>query len=246
MMDLKSINDELMAAAAGSETEAGFSGPALRALPDLVKDGPAAELVEDDDQPETSQGMRVFYDGSRFMMDTGRDFVPMDRRSFKAHLNQGFTENPEAEICRVQVENFVRYAGPIAGHRRGPIRSGDSLLLVTSGPTIIKAKVGPFPTIKAFLRSLLGEGEHGKRQLAAIMGWLHIARKALLAGKRRPGQALVLAGPCWSYRVRENGPHQAHHHALPWRPHRLAIPVSHRENRLQWRPDRGRGSGDRR
>jgi hypothetical protein len=164
----------------------------LNDSPDFItQDAPAPA----DDQPDASPGIRVFYDGTRFLMDTGRDFVPMDRRSFKSHLDQRFSENPEAEICRVQVENFVRYAGPIAGHKRGPVISRDSLLLVTSGPSIIKAKSGTFPTIKAFLRALLGEGEHGKRQLAAIMGWLQIARKSLLAGKRRPGQALVLAGP---------------------------------------------------
>jgi hypothetical protein len=168
------------------EINAELAGVSVEPEPDRGREG----------HPEEARGIRAFYDGTRFLLDNGRDHVPMDRRSFKAHLDQQFIENPEAEICRVQVENFVRYAGPIAGHSRGSVRSADgSLLLVTSGPVIIVSNPGSYPTIRAFLHALLGGGEHGKRQLNAIMGWLHIARKALLAGKRRPGQALVLAGP---------------------------------------------------
>lgn len=144
---------------------------------------------------KTTVAPSCFYDGQRYLFDNGKDYVPMDRRSIKAHLERASVNDPEDEICRIQVENYVRYSGPIAGKKRGVIRSNGALLLATTSPEIITAKPGTFPTIAAFLRGLIGTGDHGDRQLETFMGWLHVARTSVLAGHRRPGQALVLAGP---------------------------------------------------
>jgi hypothetical protein len=181
MDDLDAINPEL----------AGFTAPTMPAdLHDAQAANPQAK-----GNRNSANSMPAYYDGTRYLLDNGIDFVPMDRRSFKSHLERAFVADPEAEICRVQLSRFVRYAGPIAGKRRGMIESNGALLLATSSPSIITAAPGDFFTIRGFIRRLIGTGDHGERQTAAFMGWIHIARRALLAGQRRPGQALVLAGP---------------------------------------------------
>jgi hypothetical protein len=134
---------------------------------------------------------KFFYDGARYFLDTGREYIPMDRRSFKAHLVQDDCDNPEAEICRVQVENYVCHSGPLAGLNRGPHMAGGQRILATSSPTIIPAAPGPFDTLRAVIEGLLG---HDGTQVDIFFGWLKYAREVLLAGSRRNGQALALCG----------------------------------------------------
>lgn len=147
-----------------------------------------------DHQPPPPKRPDVFYDGTKYLWDNGRDFVPLDRSSVMTHLALAGCK-PPSELCRIQMTAYVKYAGPLAGRSRGLVNSNGDLLLSTVGPEIITAKKGRWPTIEGFLRRLLCDDEHGDLQLVHFMGWMKFARLALLEGKRRPGQAVALAGP---------------------------------------------------
>jgi hypothetical protein len=136
----------------------------------------------------------AYYDGTRFLLDTGKDFVPMDSRSIRAHIKKRGLNDPDSIICDLQTERFIKYCGPLAGRQRGVYESNGDLLLASTSPKIIRSHPGEFPIIRKFITDLLGGDEHAETQQDSFLGWLHIARKAMLEGKRRPGQALVLAG----------------------------------------------------
>ena len=138
-----------------------------------------------------------FYDGRRYYMDTGNEYVPMDQRSVVRHLRAkgaGASEI-EAALCEIQTDQYIHFAGPLAGHKRGIHRSGGSKLLATDSPQIIKPRQGEWTTLKAVVEGLLGnDPEADNLQVDIFFAWLKIARESLTLGRRRPGQALALAG----------------------------------------------------
>jgi len=156
-----------------------------------VIEPPVDEIPEA--KPETQE--LVYYDGGRFLLDNGKDFVPMDGRSIGKQLKMRGVDEVDNVICRIQTECYVKYFGPIAGKRRGVYESNGDLLLASSNPRIIASKPGAFPTISEFIHKLLGGDEHAETQINSFLGWMKTSRLAMLEGKRRPGQALVLAGP---------------------------------------------------
>ena len=104
----------------------------------------------------------------------------------------------EVEHClnRIQKENDVLYAGPLAGYSEGIHLDGDRRLLITKGPTLITPKEGPWPILTTlFERMFLVDGVD---QQPFVFGWLKSAVESLRKGVRRPGQVLVLAGPVGS------------------------------------------------
>jgi len=142
--------------------------------------------------------LNFYYDGSRYHLDTGTEFVPMDQRSVVRQMKgRGLGgDEIEAALNRIQVERYVSYAGPLAGHQRGMHETSGKKLLATSSPAIIHAKPGKWPTLRAVIEGLIGnDPDVGKRQVTTFMAWLKVARESLVHGSRRPGQALVLAGP---------------------------------------------------
>jgi hypothetical protein len=143
------------------------------------------------------EGVLAYYDGSRYYLDNGTNYIPMDRTSIKAHLERrGFDKHQSGElICQIQTTRFVRYVGPLAGRKRGVYESNGDLLLADKSPRFIESSPGMYPTIRKFIVNLLGGDEHADKQVKSFMGWMKSARTAMLAGQRRPGQALVLAGP---------------------------------------------------
>lgn len=192
MTDISDDEFDRMASGAHHQTVVEDWEPPPQAAPPTRAAQPAA-------QPQLTVAERFFYDGKRYLLDVGTDFVPMDRTSCKAHLKAAFAEDPEAAICEIQTARFVTYAGPIAGHQRGLHFSQGKRLLATSSPSLPAAFNGAarrsdFPTIHAFLKALFNDDVHGTTQLAIFIGWLKIARAAVLSGKHRPGQALCLAG----------------------------------------------------
>lgn len=138
-----------------------------------------------------------FYDGTRYYLDTGREFVPLDCRSTARHLIRlGADKKAIAgELCRIQTDGFIHFAGPLAGLPRGLHEMGGHKLLATAGPVIIAPRRGEWPTLRAVLEGLLADDEAGDRQTEVFLGWLKFARESLVTGRRRPGQALALAGP---------------------------------------------------
>ena len=140
---------------------------------------------------------RFCYDGSRYYLDTAREFVPMDQRSVARHMRGWGNSHDEVEaaICRIQTVNHIHFAGPLAGHPRGLHTVGGTKLLALTSPQIIGAKPGPWPILRRVFEGLLLDPEVGSVQLETFLGWLKIARESLLTNRRRPGQAIAFAGP---------------------------------------------------
>lgn len=137
----------------------------------------------------------VFYDGKRYFFNNGTKYIPLSKQSLKSQLIERGIENVTSFINKVETENYVEYAGPLAGKTRGLHRYQSNQLLATSSPEIIESKEGGYPTIERFIGNLLGGDQWGSIQIHRFYGWMKSARMAVLQGIRRPGQALVLAGP---------------------------------------------------
>ncbi|MGB8168117.1 MAG: hypothetical protein WCF18_11540 [Chthoniobacteraceae bacterium] len=156
----------------------------------------------------------VYYDAFTsgkcyFVRDKQGDFIPVTEGSVKRMLKgEGFSHEIEKDemlsdlddvLNRVQKEQNVKYAGPLAGHPAGLQQIQNQNVLVTEGPRLIEPVEGPWPTLQALLRGLLvpdGEVEWGAElQLKVLYSWLKVTLISLRARKRRPGQALVMAGP---------------------------------------------------
>lgn len=95
----------------------------------------------------------------------------------------------EQALIELQTECNVAYAGPVAGYRQGFHEICGQRVLVTSGPRLIEAKEGKWPTLQTFFSELLGE------QVRVFYGWLKAALRSLYSGPPWvPGQMLALAG----------------------------------------------------
>lgn len=164
---------------------------AQRAKPSAVDESEASNAVGEE------PGTRFFYDGQRYFLDTGHEFVPMDLASVRRHLVAAGLKRDEHDgiVNEIQKGRYVTWAGPLAGHERGLHGVSGKRILVTSSPVIIAAAPGEWPMLEAVVRGLIGgDPDCGEQQLMAFFGWLKAAREALVRGVRRPGQALVLAG----------------------------------------------------
>lgn len=102
----------------------------------------------------------------------------------------------------------VDYAMDVAGYGDGMHLMGPTRVLVRRGPRLIEPREGNWDTIAQLLEGMLvglseshGPEEEGVReqeftdQRPYFLAWLKVAYQALVAGERRPGQALILAGP---------------------------------------------------
>lgn len=161
-------------------------------------------LAEDEQtaQPEAqAEGHALpvfFYDGTRYLLDIGDDYSPMNEMSVKRHLKRAGLKTADERddaICDIQTERLVHFAGPLAGYQRGLHEVNGRRLLATSSPNIIKASPGEWPTLRAVIEGLLRDPEAGEHQIDIFYGWLKFARESLTTGRRRPGQALALCGP---------------------------------------------------
>lgn len=147
--------------------------------------------------PQADPASRFFYDGTRYFLDTGAEFVPLDQRSVARHMRGwGCTlDEINSALCDIQTLRHINFAGPLAGHPRGLHVVGGRKLLATSSPEIIAAKPGKWDTLRAVFEGLLLDPEAGRVQLDTFLAWLKYARESLVSNRRRPGQAMALAGP---------------------------------------------------
>jgi hypothetical protein len=145
--------------------------------------------------PVADPGMKFFYDGSRYYLDSGTQYIPMDQRSVMRHL--ALMQDPQAAttVCDIQTARFINFAGPLAGHPRGIHETNGCRILATSSPKIIQTRAGEWPTLQAVISGLLEDPDARQAQVKTFLGWLKIARQSLVSNRRRPGQALALAGP---------------------------------------------------
>lgn len=140
---------------------------------------------------------RFYYDGGRFYLDACGQYVPMDTKSVVRHLRASGVSKEEADLIlnKIQVVNFINFAGPLAGYQRGAYEMNGCQVLATSSPKIPISKPGQWGTIKAVITGLLEDDEAGQVQVRTFLAWLKVARESLTAGRYRPGQVLALAGP---------------------------------------------------
>ena len=76
----------------------------------------------------------------------------------------------EAQLMKIQLENDIAYAGPLAGFDSGLEFIMGKLVLVTRGyklPNVNSALKTKFPVLERFLSGLVGE-----EQLPYLLGWL--------------------------------------------------------------------------
>jgi hypothetical protein len=152
----------------------------------------------------TDPASRFYYDGRGFFMDADSLYIPLsDVASVRRQLKQAGCFG-EKDICglrpddralnQIQTAQFVSYAGPLAGYRRGlHTLNGGKRVLVTESPVIPCPQAGRWQTLEAVLCGLLVDED--ERQMQTVFGWIKTAFESLKAGRYRPGQALALAGP---------------------------------------------------
>jgi hypothetical protein len=169
----------------------------LDTVPIVDTEAPETQPQDTAPEPPFNPVESFFYDGTKYFLDAGHQYIPMDQRSVVRHLkNAGITDAPSIDetLCGIQVEKFISYAGALAGHPRGLHVSGGCRLLATTSPDIIQPAPGQWSTIRSVLEGLLIDDIAGKVQLETFLGWLKFARESLTSNRRRPGQAIALAG----------------------------------------------------
>jgi len=90
----------------------------------------------------------------------------------------------------IQREFDVEYAGSLAGYRHGVYQVNGKRILVKDSPTLIEPRAGSWPLLRGIITNMLGA-----EQEIYLFGWIKVGFEALVAGKRRVGQALTLVGP---------------------------------------------------
>ena len=148
----------------------------------------------------------AWYDISRkeYLVQDGRGvWMPQTEGQFRRHCKmhgisgrtiEGACHSPfDAFVTKLQRERGVDFAGPVAGYAPDIDEDSGFRFLVTKGPRLIIPRAGDFPLMRTVLSNVLGDDESD--QLTFFHGWLAVAVRALYAGRRAPGQALVLVGP---------------------------------------------------
>ena len=165
---------------------------------------------------DSQGGGKCFY-----MRNSRGNFIALTAADVKRALRKGgfssecgknqLVSQIDGVIADVIINADVEYAGPLAGAKAGARMIQNRRVLVTEPPHYIPAVQGGWVTLEKLLRTMLvlavevdpetpaGDGPNeahvGEQQLHTLYGWLKIAVTTLRAGKRRPGQVLVIAGP---------------------------------------------------
>lgn len=99
----------------------------------------------------------------------------------------------DQKLSDLQLHHEVEYAGPLAGYLVGLHVILNRRVLVTEPPVLIEPRPEAFPLLQTIITNLLNDPEFDQRPY--FYGWMKVAVETLRAAKRRPGQALAIAGP---------------------------------------------------
>lgn len=148
----------------------------------------------------------IYYDdlnGAFRVQDDRGDWIQMRGSDLERYLQvqgvpgrtgkKGELSPVDRLITKIQLHHAVSYIGPLAGYEKGEHEVCGKRILVTESPTLIEPTKGDWPTLHHILDGMLLDGDVDQRPY--FYGWLKVAITAFRAGTRRPGQALVLAGP---------------------------------------------------
>jgi hypothetical protein len=117
------------------------------------------------------------------------------KQGYRAKAAEGeILSELDTKLNEIQLDCDVAFAGPLAGYSAGVVDDASgSRILVTTSPKLIAPAEGEWPVLGKFLRNLLIDDAYDQRDY--VFAWLKFAAEALNTGRRRPGPAMVLAGP---------------------------------------------------
>lgn len=150
--------------------------------------------------------LAAYYDSNRkgyWILDRPGNWLEVDVSSLKRHLKasglacdtrrgENISEI-DTTINGYQLDCHVAYAGPLSGCSKGVTEQFGQRILVTTSPRLIEPCPGEFPLLAEIMAQLFRDPAADQRPY--VLGWLKVGFESLLAGKRRPGQALAMAGP---------------------------------------------------
>ena len=148
----------------------------------------------------------AYYDSNRksyWILNRAGDYLEVNETSLRRHLKASglasdtrhseLISEVETALNDYQLESAVAFAGPLSGCRKGIITECGQRILITTSFRLIEPRSGEFPLIARILEQLFCD--HVADQRPYVQGWLKVAMESQRAGARRPGQALVMAGP---------------------------------------------------
>jgi hypothetical protein len=129
------------------------------------------------------------------------ELVLKDDDKFCPYTGEGkdvFLSPLEREIKRITMDNQIIYAGPLAGHSKGPKDFDGQRALVTADMDLLEPKKGEWPTLKkvfdgAFITKAT-DGLASIDQRDYLFGWWQHAAQCLYVGPHSGGLALFLCG----------------------------------------------------
>lgn len=147
----------------------------------------------------------IFYEStgpSYWLAHAGR-YMRLGEGAIKMHLRRselnggqvavGVNE-VEAVLCKVQLERYLEYAGPVAGYKPGLHHTPDGRAFLVTGqpsPEVFDTPKGPdrFRDLENLIEQWLGP-----KQMHYLLAWMKYAAESLRRLDFRPGQLLCLAG----------------------------------------------------
>ncbi len=190
-----------------------MSNAALTILP---KDDPDAVSGDGLDTAEKS----IYFDkGSKKFWFQGlhgewigydKQFAQLYLKQFKALSGAASKEHKisdmERELLRVAMEDYVSYAGPLAGWKKGFYNTGGDRILVTRSPSMIEPVEGEWPVLNSIFEAVLGgkdapeDNEHAALidQRPFFFAWWKFGLQCLRECYPDRGLAMVLAGEAGS------------------------------------------------
>lgn len=153
----------------------------------------------------------AYYDSSRnryLVQDNRETWIAITKEDLKLRLNfQGLTSDRKGKnvspadkmVLRVQDEQNVLYAGPLAGFKAGPIIHNGIRILVTHSPKVQKPCKGEWKITNQFITGLYGHPNETFSQYARWHAHAKLSYQQFMhcveTGNSTFGQALFLAGP---------------------------------------------------
>jgi hypothetical protein len=101
-----------------------------------------------------------------------------------------FLSDCERALNRLQKDNCVDYAAPLAGYMAGVYEVVGRRVLVTTSPKLMPPVKGDFGTLERLFRTMLGD-----EQLQYFYSWLHVSLTMFYRHQWRAGQVIAFAGP---------------------------------------------------
>lgn len=161
-------------------------------------------------EPDAPLPQCVFDTGrQRYLIPAGEEWIPIPEGRMSTYLKGfGHTEFNrdhfgrsaiERAFQRIILEQYVSFAGQVAGYWPGVHGIAGQRMLVTRGPRLIEPKRGDWPLLRELMEELFAWPDAPSAEEAVIQWhiaceWLRTSYESLRARTFRPGLALCLCG----------------------------------------------------